>query len=219
MSQKTRKHARRPAGEEVDLGHELEAGYAHRFIRFKAKQLLGKYGFSHVDREDLEQEMKLRLVERFGQFDPEKSDWPEFVTTVVERHVATLVESQTCLKRSPCVSLSEERTDEDGAPTELGEILSTDDRLSLNRTSPRSEFDLIDLEQDIESIKAQLEPESRRVYEALLRTGNVSDAAREVGINRSTVSSFVLRLRDVLAGTSEKSLKDVVISASDPVAP
>ena len=46
--------------------------YARSVIRNKARQLIGKYGFTPDDYEDLEQEMILDLLVRLPKFDPEQ---------------------------------------------------------------------------------------------------------------------------------------------------
>jgi RNA polymerase sigma-70 factor (ECF subfamily) len=196
MSRHAKKHARQPAGAEVNLDHELTAGFAHRFVRFKAGQLIGNYGFKRCDRPDLEQELKLRLIERFGQFDPAKSDWPEFVTVVVERHVATLIESQNRLKRSAVVSLSEEDLDEDGQVAELADRITSDHVAALTRVFERSDAERVELEHDVAAVLGCLPDDARRVCEAL-KSQTVTQVARELGIPRTTINSLVQRLRDV----------------------
>ena len=68
----------------VDIDHELTRGFAAQLIRRKAKQIARRFAFKSLDRQELEQEMRLRLWTRFWKFDPEKAHWNAFATTVIE---------------------------------------------------------------------------------------------------------------------------------------
>ncbi len=46
--------------------------YAEQVIKAKAKQLVGRYGFTESDREDIEQELRLRILRRLQDYDPER---------------------------------------------------------------------------------------------------------------------------------------------------
>lgn len=50
--------------------HEHGDDYATWLIQQKADQLIGRYGFTKSDREDIEQELTLALLERWDQYDP-----------------------------------------------------------------------------------------------------------------------------------------------------
>ena len=47
--------------------------YAVRIIKYKARQLVGRVGFTESDREDLEQEMILDLLQRLPKYDPARA--------------------------------------------------------------------------------------------------------------------------------------------------
>ncbi len=87
----TRLSPRNPEGlcMAVDVACDLVSGFAHRFIRFKVRQLIGRHGFTRSDRDDLEQELRLAVWQRRSQFDPRVADWGCWLSTVVERHIAT----------------------------------------------------------------------------------------------------------------------------------
>lgn len=181
----------------VDLDHELARGFAHKFIRYKTRQLVGRCGFTRSDRSDLDQELKLRLFERCAQFDPARSDWPVFVTTVVERQIASLLESRQRLKRfgdGNAVSLSQEAADEDGATVELSDRVTIDHLQAVTREFERSDHERTELEIDLQHVLSELSPEERRICEAL-KHGNIAQVARRLQIPRTTISSLMGRLR------------------------
>src|SRR5689334_8458675 len=84
---------------QVDWDHELSAGFAGNYIRRKARQLIGKTGFTLSDRPDIEQELAIKVVQCISRFDPTRGHWNAFVATVVERHVATILKSRRARKR------------------------------------------------------------------------------------------------------------------------
>ena len=187
------------ADHHVDIDHELTKGFAAKLIRRKAKQVAGRAGFSTADREDLEQEMKLRVWQRLPQFDPSKAHWNAFVTTIVERHVATILQGARRTRRfedNAHVSLSELVEDDGRELVELGEMIAPQHKEHLTGRYVETAQNLSDLKLDLEDVIAGLPDDLRRLCE-LLKFHNVKDAAREMGIPRTTASSMVSRLREI----------------------
>jgi len=59
--------------------------YAWRCIRRKAAWMAARPGFTRFDREDIEQELALRLWQSLGNFDPTKGNSGAFIATVLRR--------------------------------------------------------------------------------------------------------------------------------------
>ena len=57
--------------------------YAVQIIKFKAKQLVGRVGLTDSDREDLEQEMILDLLQRLPKYNPDRAQRNTFIARVV----------------------------------------------------------------------------------------------------------------------------------------
>jgi len=183
----------------IDIEQELTKGFAAKLIRRKAKQLLGRAGFTRSDRPDLEQEMKLRVWQRFAQFDSRKAHWNAFVTTVVERHVATILQTARRIKRlegETLTSLSELVEDCDNELAELDDTISPEHKEPLTGRYVATSGELCDLKLDVAEVMANLPDDLRELCE-LLKFHNVKDAAREMGIPRTTASSMVSRLRQI----------------------
>lgn len=194
-----RTRPRRAAGRPIDLNHELTAGFAHKFIRHKSRQIIGRHGISRDDRADLDHDMKLRLLRRFRQFDPRKSDWPAFVVTVVERHVATILESHQRLKRLGAgteVSLAEETFDEDGLTCEEGDRVELDHVARITGAFDRSDAEWLELDHDVAAALAKLPVEIRHICERL-QHNSIAATADALGMPRSTLMSQLRRLRPV----------------------
>lgn len=140
-------------------------------IRRKASRLVGRAGLRVQDREDVEQQLTLRVLEREGAFDPRRGTWRAFVRRVVDRHGENLVRARRAAKRyaGPLEPLTEEAAAGDGGVD--ARVLAGDVAVAI----------------------AALPDGLRRVAE-LVRAGTVADAARALGIARATVYA---RLREI----------------------
>ena len=72
--------------------------YAVRIIKHKARQLVGRAGFTESDREDLEQEMMLDLLRRLPKFDPKRAG--QFVTDKAYQEVLSGIDNRTTILSS-----------------------------------------------------------------------------------------------------------------------
>lgn len=73
--------------------------YGIKLVRTKAHQLVGRAGFTKLDRPDIEQELALDLYLRLPLFNPDKGKRSTFMTRVVERHIGRLIEGRQASKR------------------------------------------------------------------------------------------------------------------------
>lgn len=176
--------------------------YAARVIRHKARQLVGKAGFNESDRGDLEQNMMVDVLARLPKFDASKGTPKTFVACVVERRCSTLIRYRTCAMRDyrrEAFSLNERVEDEDGRTVERSELVSEEDvdpAVAGGRSAAVDEMALLD---DLNTVLAGLPGSFCRLCE-LLRTGNtLSDAARAMGVPRTTLQDHIKKLRALFA--------------------
>ncbi len=190
----------------IDLNHELSAGFAHRYIRFKVHQLVGRR-IRKSERDDLEQELKIRVFQAFPSFDPGVADWDVYVTTIVERQIATLLEARRRQKRQGELtvdSLADEATDCDGQVCELADTVSLEDVARHTGQHEMSDLDRMIFEHDLETVIGQLSEKDQAICRALQRH-SIQQAARKLKMPRTTVQSVALRLRGLL---EEKGFRD-----------
>lgn len=164
-------------------------GYAREVIRHKARQLIGKYGFSRDDYDDLQQEMMLDLLRRLGKYDPSKAGLSTFVARVVDRKVSTLIRHQRQEKRDyrrHVCPLDAQVEDQDGQQRGLDEVLSQDAFDEEIARYDRPEAERIDLRLDLSLVLDEL-PEDLRHLARRLQTRTVAEIARELGVPRSTL--------------------------------
>ena len=173
--------------------------YAARVIRHKARQLVGTAGFTKSDREDLEQEMTLDVLQRLPKFDASKATHKTFVARIIERKISKLLRHQASEIRDyrrESYSLDERIDDGDGSTVARGETIGREEldrRLGRRRRSGQEEWEFA---QDVAATLARLPEHLRRLCE-LLKTGSISEAAREMGVPRTTLNDHVKKLREI----------------------
>ena len=162
--------------------------YASQLIYHKARELVGTAGFTRDDVEDLEQALTLDLLERLPKFDPAKATYNTFVARVVERKISKLIRHRTQEMRDyrrEDGSLNAVMDNGDGATTERVHVVSQDehDRRTGRHTRPAAEQ--VDLQIDVWQVLAELPQELRKIAR-LLTTMSIAQAARKLGMPRST---------------------------------
>ena len=167
------------------------------FTRIKAKQLCRRTDVSRSDLEDLQQEMKLYLLEKSHLFDPKRGKVEAFVTTAVNTWVAMyLRQRERDKRRDACRSASLEGTHVmcEGDLLPLGETLLEEEGHRLLQTGFVSDIERCELRQDIEHILPKLDPADRNML-ALVAELGMRGTARALGISRRQVKNAMDRLR------------------------
>jgi RNA polymerase sigma-70 factor (ECF subfamily) len=173
--------------------------YAAKVIRHKARQLVGTAGYTESDRDDLEQEMMLDLLMRLPKFNPDKATQKTFVARIIERKISKLIRHRTCemrdYRREAC-SLNGCLEAENGMTIELSETIAQEELGRRTGRRSRSAQEKWEFAQDMATTLSRLPEHLRRICD-LLKTRTVSDAAREMGIPRTTINDHVKKLRDL----------------------
>lgn len=182
--------------------------YAREVIRHKARQLIGKYGFTNGDYEDLEQEMALDLLMRLSKFDPSKASLNTFVARIVDRKISNLIRYRKQEKRDyqrEARSLDEPIEVENGAIGTFGDAISQDDHDLRTGRHDRPDAERHDLHLDLSLAISELPPELRSLARRLVRQ-TVAEAARDLGVSRATLyDTGIARLRKAF---EDKGLSD-----------
>jgi RNA polymerase sigma-70 factor (ECF subfamily) len=191
-------------------------GYARDVIRHKARQLIGKYGFTRDDYDDLQQEMMLDLLRRLGKYDPSRAGLSTFVARIVDRKVSTLIRHQRQEKRDyrrPVCSLDAQVEDQDGQARGLDEVLSQDAFDDEVARHDRPSAERLDLRLDLSLVLDEL-PDDLRQLALRLQTRTVAEIARELGVPRSTLyEKGIARLRKIF---EDKGLREYLGEARHP---
>ena len=170
-----------------------------RQIRRKAKQLVGKAGFRPADREDIEQELALRVWSGSRNFDPEVGHCGAFVTTVLERAANSLLRLRNSHKRGNGhghrpLTIEYEDPEEGAAGDETA--------LALCSTEPSHES-VFDLAHDVAVVLDQLPPHLRELAEEL-KQQSVTEIFRRTDVSRSTIYKRITELRAAFTRADRK---------------
>ena len=181
--------------------------YAVRIIKYKARQLVGRVGFTESDRQDLEQEMVFDLLRRLPKFKPERAQRNTFIARVVEHKVATIIEAQKAGMRDyrlcPC-SLNDRFENDEGGSVERIDTINQDDYLQRTGNLSRPISDLRGLSIDVRSAVEKLPPELRDLCKRL-QVESVTEISRDTGIPRGTIYESINKLRTLF---EDAGLKD-----------
>jgi len=166
-------------------------------IRIKARQLCRRSDFSRSDYDDLQQDMRLYLLEKAHLFDPDRGNIEAFVTKALRTWVAMRLRYRKREKRREsykAVSLERTPVEYEGGITSLGAVLLEEDGRRLTRTYPISEIEQFELREAIEHAMGSLEPGDRAMLTHVAEHG-VANAARTFGVSRRQVSNAIARAR------------------------
>ena len=135
-------------------------------------------------------------VSHAESFDPKRAHWHVFVTTVVNRCAANLLRDQRALKRDSdrLDSLHCKVPVPGEAPVELGDCLDTTEKNRHRGQAPRDQLEQESLAVDVTSLLETLNDDDRDLARRLSET-SISQAARELGVPRTTLNDAVRRLR------------------------
>lgn len=145
--------------------------FADRHINMVVSSLVGRYGFSEADRDDLRQSFRLKLLESKPDFDPNMK-WEAFVVMVCKNHKSSLLTHRLAEKRTPF------REAESESPIE--------DR------QPRTLTDQWELREDTRTVLAEMPPMMRKACEILMRDPK-RRIAPELGISHGSAYGLLDR--------------------------
>lgn len=170
--------------------------HAATVISFKARQLVGRAGWTRSDREDIEQDLRLDLLRRLPRFNPARGTRRSFVRHVVEKRVCTLLEGREAAMRDyrRHGSLDEEIDDGNDGAESRGDTLDAAECLErLGRPVPDEET-ARDLRLDLDAALGSLPPHLRD-FSYHLKTATPSELARATGVPRTTLLKRMARIR------------------------
>jgi len=183
----------------IDLERELATGFAGRYIRRKAHQLVGKAGYTRSDRPDIEQELSLALYERLLRFDPTIAPWPAFVVTVVTRFAASLLAARRTKKRLPgylAASLNSHAIGQDGRRADLARHVEPRNVSAVTGHYSQDAFVLALLRCDLAVVTKRLPLKLKHLC-FRLQHESVTEVSRRMGCSRTALYRRIAQLRRV----------------------
>ncbi|QDU71066.1 sigma-70 family RNA polymerase sigma factor [Mucisphaera calidilacus] len=167
------------------------------FIRVKAGQLIKRSDFTSSDFEDLQQDMRLYLLEKAHLFDPDRGNLESFVTKAVNSCVGMILRRQDRLKRreeKKAVSLEGTMVEHEHEITALGDVLLEDDGQRRTRACPKSGIEHFELNEAVEHVMNKLDPDDRDLLLSISEHG-LKETARRRGVSWRQITNTRDRLR------------------------
>ena len=175
--------------------------YAIQLIKHKARQLVGRAGYTEDDRPDIEGDLTLDLLRRLPRFDPARASRNTFIARVVEHGVARLIERREAPMRDArrcTASLNDRIEDDEGKSVERGDLIDQDTYLKSIGHPTMPLADQIAQRVDLERVRATLTPEMRDLWERRAEGQTFTEISRETGIPRGTLYERMKQLRKLV---------------------
>lgn len=177
------------------MGHEAATGdrYVDRLVRWVARSLERRPEFRDLDAQDIEQDLRLDLLVRWDNFDPEKSSLRTFANRVVRNCASRLIEKHAAECRNPTKVIGTvdqlEDPEDGGRPTTVDDFL----RATATGTADRSALRI-----DLEKALRRMPPEIREVCHLRSMGLSVPEVAKEAGVSPRTVHRTFATARERL---------------------
>ncbi len=163
-----------------------------------ANRIAGTFCYTHEDREDLEQDLILAVIEKADEFDPSRGSIRTFVGTVIRgKALMELRRRKREANRGKTIPCLHDETIEDDTVVAYHETL---DRTACMNRMGRSEDDqflISDLGHDVAVALTFLTPRQRRISRLLTKTDKAATAHR-LGISRQTLYREIEAIRQAL---------------------
>jgi RNA polymerase sigma-70 factor (ECF subfamily) len=174
--------------------------YAVQLIRRKARQLVGRAGFTEHDREDIEQTLILDLLHRLPKFDSSRASRHTFTARIVEHGVARLIEHREAPMRDyrRCIcSLNEWVESEDGDRVNRGDLVDQETYFANIGQPTMPVADRAAARVELQRVFAMLPPELRELWTRLSDGQTITEISQETGISRGVLYDRRNRLQEV----------------------
>jgi RNA polymerase sigma factor (sigma-70 family) len=173
-------------------GHGKEfilTAYAKTLIEFKARQLSRRRGLGQADRDEIQQELWLAVVNQADRFDPARASLDTFIDRVVNTAVAMILRDRERQKRASgfqAMSLDAVSKDDGRSKLTLAAKITEEDLHRRQGAEPRDE--IADREQ-AEALAAALRLMPPEVNDVCRRVmgGSISSAAEELKTSRRQI--------------------------------
>ncbi len=171
--------------------------FTRNYVRKAARGLAGKHGFGEEDHEEIQQHLYEKLAPHLGRADSDSPRWRAFVARIVRRHLASLVRNNLAAKRDHrrLRSLDTVVSADACGPVTRGETLSKRECDARRGRVHRSAEEQAAMAIDVSECLAEIDdPRMREVCRRLMHD-SLSQVARDMGIPRTTLRTWLDKLR------------------------
>jgi RNA polymerase sigma-70 factor (ECF subfamily) len=179
------------------MSTEFPIEYTMKRIHFKARQLLGKRGFTEDDFGDLRQELMLDVLERLLKFKGAPVRIKPFICRLIDHRIASLIKHREAAcrdyRRVQC-SFDDFGHDRDGNWTTLNKTLIEGDATAYIGRGWRSRQEQLELALDTETVLGQLGDGDRKLC-LDLQAKTPMEISKESGGRRAGIYDRRRRIR------------------------
>jgi len=171
--------------------------YATQRSRYKARQLVGRHGFTASDVKDIQQNLLTDVIERLSKFNGDRACARTFVSRIIDNRIASLIRYQNAACRdcrSQECSLDDWVRDETGAWVRRDTTIDAERSRAHTGCFPRPDQDRSDMAADVAVVIADL-PSHLRDLCLRLQTRTFSEISRDTGISRSCLYRRIAEIR------------------------
>lgn len=175
--------------------------YVSTLIRIKAKQLCRRSEFTRCELEDIQQRMRQTLIEKAGQYDPDRGNLEAFITMVIKTWIAEEIRYRNReLRRQSysAVPMDSTTVDCDGDSVPLTSVLGEADLLRRLGRDPQDDIERLIVRDAIDHAMKRLTPEQQGLL-IDIRNSDTATAAKRHGISESTVRRRLAAMRDAFS--------------------
>lgn len=174
--------------------------YARALVRSRVSKLTGQLHIQRCDLEDLEQEVLAFLYQRLPQFDSDRGSIEAFTNQVVTSKIRNIISHH--VTKTQDFTITEYSLDETVQISEnvfaaRYELVDAQLAVQSREFIECYTHDQLDLKADIDRIIDLLPTGYSELCDAL-KTSNITDAAREMGISRREAARRVRTIRSIL---------------------
>ncbi|NRA38514.1 MAG: sigma-70 family RNA polymerase sigma factor [Planctomycetes bacterium] len=168
---------------DIDTPYLLERAHYH------AHRLIGHYGYTHEDSEDIQQDIICHALPRLKNFDSAKSSQHTYISRIVRTSVIDVIRKRhakkhTALRITPFSDMPE------------GFIESGTNALLCDEKA-ESAFEHTDMHDDLKVIYTHLTPLEQKICESL-QGKSVHATAQQLGISDYLVNKHITHIRQVM---------------------
>jgi RNA polymerase sigma-70 factor (ECF subfamily) len=161
--------------------------HVQKLIKDKSRAMVGHYGFTCADRDDIEQELRIDLLRRFKHYDPSKASIITFSDRLITHRLADLIAE----RQAECRDWRQEVHLSDPLPGTVGdEPVTLEDILAADFSGHAA----ADLRMDTRRILAGLPPVCRALC-LKLQESSIVEISEGTGIPVSTLYDMRRRIR------------------------
>jgi RNA polymerase sigma-70 factor (ECF subfamily) len=204
--------------------HDGILKYAIKRIHFKARQMLGRNGFTEDDFDDLRQELMLDVLRRLPKFNGNRAGIKVFICHVIDHRIASLIKHQEagCRDhRRAERSLDDWVHDKGGTWTPFGKTVTEDETLGRLGRDGRSRQEQVELALDTATVLSRLDEGDRELC-LELQVKRPLEISREKGVRRAGIYERIKAIRNKFLSTchaapDRSALAAVVSEGGTPV--